>query len=383
MNNELDLTAAVNPDGTSVRTAVSIGMRLLPALLLGLLLLTGCSRTQPAEVDAIEYVTSYSAPGGQKTISAEGRWYLVIRFVHGADLGIVHTMECVDYSGEYWKPIYQYSSEPVTGKPQLVAVFELPEKRLVDYVKFRNRNSIRIPKEIKGAEPQEPFIRLPVIIDAVSAPVLRTAQFIAEKTTESGVEFSPPRMIATTILVALWLASGFLAATISEMKGRSRIGHFLGGLLIPYAYPAFVRFGLASIQEIAMEQEEDFDPETGSTVVRKIAIPGKSEALHAEAQEKRAEEDRKAGKTDESDELAIKPGVINHYYMTSIMVDENGGVRGPFVFHLADGKTIEVARIVNAMPTTAVVEIIAPSGEARTIRIPYEKIRECALKETE
>jgi hypothetical protein len=35
------------------------------------------------------------------------------------------------------------------------------------------------------------------------------------------------------------------------------------------------------------------------------------------------------------------------------------------------------------MPTTAVLEIVGPNGNVRTIRIPYEKIRECVLKETE
>lgn len=49
-------------------------------------------------------------------------------------------------------------------------------------------------------------------------------------------------VIAIPLILAVFLSSAFLSSTISEMKLRNRLFHFIGGLILPVVYPVILYF---------------------------------------------------------------------------------------------------------------------------------------------
>jgi hypothetical protein len=165
-------------------------------------------------------------------------------------------------------------------------------------------------------------------------------------------------IIKICIIIIFWLGSAFFAGSIAESKGRNRLLHFLCGLLIPWIYPFFILFYLTrrAQEEVTAEDKEKEEDAP-------LPIAPKSHFN---------EED--------GDDANEEIGNISQSYLSKIATDELGGNRGPFIFVFEDGKTLEVNRIVSALPDIIVVELV-DQGEARTVRFPYAKISSCVRKE--
>lgn len=71
----------------------------------------------------------------------------------------------------------------------------------------------------------------------------------------SGVSPSVPSMLGTFVLLALYLGSGFFAASVAEGRNRGRLMHFIAGLLIPYIYPVAILYLLPVYKESRQEEE--------------------------------------------------------------------------------------------------------------------------------
>jgi len=169
-----------------------------------------------------------------------------------------------------------------------------------------------------------------------------------------------PAISKTCALVTFWLGSAFFAATVAELKNRSRLVHFIGGLLVPWIYPFVILFRLERKSDRPVEEEEEIPNETAApneAPEAKLGIDGdddEEESPHAER--------------------------ISQAFMKKISTDELGNSRGPFMFVFDDDKVLQVEKIVNALPEHVAVEIIE-KAQPRTLRFPYAKIKSVVRKE--
>jgi tRNA A-37 threonylcarbamoyl transferase component Bud32 len=186
---------------------------------------------------------------------------------------------------------------------------------------------------------------------------------------ESG--FSPDTgvLIRNAILVALWLGSGFAAATIAENRGRSRLPHFLLGLLAPWIYPIVMSRLLPRLHEIIRDSQAEEEHAKSD--------PDEVPASHLKSTRAAEEEGLVADGSAPPEDL---PAILDQAYFARIATDETGAVRGPFIFEFDDGRVLEVCRISSTMEQLVVVEVAQASGKPRTVRCPYNKITSCRLK---
>jgi hypothetical protein len=200
-----------------------------------------------------------------------------------------------------------------------------------------------------------------------------------------GLEPSYGLIVLIFLAVALYLSSGFAAATFSEMKERNRTGHFIGGLLLPFIYPAILYYLFPRLPEPVDERAARFDKE-GSL---KLNL---SEKLTQKYMEKTGEGyvpsviDEIAKETGEKNTEAFPETqeatiAFNRGIISDIASDEEGNFRGPFIIGLNDGRYIEALRILDAYDDFFELEMVAADDKASKIRLPYAKIISCELKD--
>lgn len=191
---------------------------------------------------------------------------------------------------------------------------------------------------------------------------------------EAGLDPSLGSMIGLFILAALWLASACAAATVAECRLRTRLPHFIGGMLCPGVYPAAVFFMLprGAVPE---------DPADKAREERRSAIDiSKYTGAPSESERKRRLAEREAIQPDDgTDESPLDDGQpeMGMIYFKSIAVDKDGNHRGPFIIELEGGQFLEVAKIINPKPDILICELPSEGGKGRTIRIPYAKVVDC------
>ncbi len=181
--------------------------------------------------------------------------------------------------------------------------------------------------------------------------------------------FSPDlgALVRNAVLLALWLGSGFAAATVAEMRGRNRLLHFLLGLAAPYAYPLLMPKLLPRLHETAKA-----DDQAAAEAVTDVVPESHLKSV------RNRDEDEDA---DEADLLEPPADALDQSYFSRIATDETGAPRGPFIFEFDDGRVLEVERIISALDQLVVVEVLQAGAKPRTVRCPYGKIAACRLKE--
>jgi hypothetical protein len=220
-------------------------------------------------------------------------------------------------------------------------------------------------------------------------------------------------LLYTFIFAVIWCASGFLAATIAEMKGHNVLLHFAGGLLVPYVYPITLVFVLhekfgenqdadnfnrlaAKLDATSFEITEKIKQNRIKKKLDKLGIDIDSE----EAKEILAEEEKVFAKhnavitasTQEDmpsepeepvEELAEGedlPIVMGKAYFDSIAVNEIGERCGPFDLELKNGNMIVAEIIAGTLDDIAIFETIDHNGKTKRIRMKYENIASCVLR---
>lgn len=201
----------------------------------------------------------------------------------------------------------------------------------------------------------------------------------------SGLTPSFGTTFGLAVLITLWLANGFAAATFSEMKFRSRFIHFIGGLLLPVVYPAFVFFVLPKLPEPVDELEQYFDLEgkqiltEGQKMTQRLMEKTGAEYV-PKVPERKADKEVKTAEAQSQAEQENGELVIDHKYISSLALDADGNPLGPYIIELTDGRFIEAVRILDAYPEVFELEISGPDEKLKKIRLPYNKITSCVLK---
>ena len=180
---------------------------------------------------------------------------------------------------------------------------------------------------------------------------------------ESGFVISKGSLIMTTLLVILLCGSAMVAMTIAEIKFRNRLLHGGLGFICPVIYPVLLYFVIPS--GVAKTAEKNKEPEKAKIKVED-ALP---------------ESELKAFSKKHNDQEDSLPAgeALDQAYFTLIAKDETGNLRGPFILELDDDQILEIECIIDALAPAVAVQI-GKDDKARTIRLPYSKIKSCMTK---
>lgn len=189
----------------------------------------------------------------------------------------------------------------------------------------------------------------------------------------------PIALIAIPLLLALYLSNGFIAATYTEVQGRSRLGHFLGGLFFPALYPFITsRLKNMRVDEIKVKKDKERHQRQGliQEVTAKLYENTGKEYIPT------PDIDPQIPLPEETIEV-LQDGEVKmcQMYFASIATRADGTPAGPFLVKMMDGREMEASHIVEVMENVVVFELIGPDEKTRTIRAMYDKIAECKLME--
>ncbi len=186
--------------------------------------------------------------------------------------------------------------------------------------------------------------------------------------TAAGFHPSVGSMIFTTIVVSLFLGSGFVAMTIAELNFRSRPLHFALGVVLPIAYPIFIHTSMTKAVPDSDDDEEEEEEEEAqpAAVADKEELPDSALKTFKKAQEE--------------DYNGIYHGPFEQRFFEYMSRDEQGNQKGPFILELVDdGRILEISAISAAF-SNAVALITGDDNNSRTIRLPYSKIKSFCTK---
>lgn len=190
------------------------------------------------------------------------------------------------------------------------------------------------------------------------------------KAAESGFTPNKGAMIGIAFCFLIIVASGMVAMTIAEVKNRNRPLHCILGCLVPIVYPVLLYFVLPEFKIVSREEKD---------LEKMVESMGQAETEVPESELKSvAKADEKGVNPAFADCVSLE---LNQQHFSRIMTDEFGSLTGPYMFEMDDGKILEVAKISAALNNVVAVEIGQVGVDAKTIRLPYEKIRVCSLKE--
>ncbi len=201
-------------------------------------------------------------------------------------------------------------------------------------------------------------------------------------------------VISIPLILAVYLASAFISSTMAEMKLRGRLYHFIGGLILPVIYPALLHFMPDAAEEyIETRQEADVRKRQGrmTDLTGKFKnISGQIDEEPEDAEYEEGEEDvqpssglqepkeRRVATGEETAELKMPK--YDKLYFATRTINEDGSPGGPYVITMDDGRQLTAQRIIEATENVLIFEMFTPAGESRTIRLMYEKIKDCQLK---
>lgn len=216
------------------------------------------------------------------------------------------------------------------------------------------------------------------------------------------------------IVFTVWLASGFIAATIAEMRSHKMKLHFCMGLLLPYVYPFLL---LNHLKKLAHAEHVDkIEEDVGDTyhLTAKLLdkIEEKETAQRAKIDARRLFKEKTASSSENRLEAAglrvtpigspeppvesltvatapapdpvklqetpvAEPSKFTRGYVESIAVDEAGNRVGPFSIKLKDHSSLTAETIKSVQDDLAIVEIMNKNGEIKNIRIKFANIESC------
>lgn len=215
------------------------------------------------------------------------------------------------------------------------------------------------------------------------------------------------------IVAVIWSTSGFVAATIAEMKGHNVMLHFAGGLLLPYAYPIVIVFTLKerfgdNIVGSELDRSElrvdiasyeitekiknnrikkqldklgvDIDSKKGKEIIAQEEKVFEKHDIALASIEKPVTENENISEATVADSGDVAPVILDKIYFDSIAVNQLGERDGPFDLELKSGNKMVVEIIANAMDELAVFEIIDHNGRAKRIRMRYDNIASCVKR---
>ena len=203
-----------------------------------------------------------------------------------------------------------------------------------------------------------------LIWDTLFGFFIQTHHYFAtwlQNAADNGFVISKGSLIGTIVWCVIFCGSAMAAMTIAEIKFRNRIGHGALGLICPIIYPVVLYFVIPSA--VKKEIDEDaFEKELLGDVIPDSDLKSIAKA------------DKKGG-------LNIIPDadLLDQQYFTRTAKDEMGKLRGPFILELDDDQILEIECIVEALPPAVAVQI-GDGEKAKTIRLPYAKIKKCMLK---
>ena len=204
------------------------------------------------------------------------------------------------------------------------------------------------------------------ILDVFLGSAIRTFRYFAtwwDHATSAGFDPSVGSMIFITIVVALFLGSGFVAMTIAELNLRSRPLHFILGVLAPVAYPIFIHTSMSKPKQASTREEEE--PQA-TAMADEEEVPDSALKTFKKAKDE--------------DYDGIYKGPFEQRFFEYISRDEQGHQKGPFILELADdGRILEISAISAAF-SNAVALVTGDENNSRTIRLPYDKIKSFCTK---
>jgi hypothetical protein len=226
------------------------------------------------------------------------------------------------------------------------------------------------------------------------------------------------------VVFTVWLASGFMSATIAEMRSHKMKLHFCMGLLLPYVYPFLLLNHLKKLAHV--EKADKIEEEIGETYQLTAKLMGKIEEKEAAKQIKidarrlfkektassAADKFEAAGlksapiaapeQPEESlataapapeptplpdiqeaaavlntNEVAAEPSNFTRGYFESISIDETGNRVGPFHIRLKDNSSLTAETVKSVQDDLAIFEILNKNGEIKNIRIKFANIESC------
>lgn len=217
------------------------------------------------------------------------------------------------------------------------------------------------------------------------------------------------------IVFTVWLASGFIAATIAEMRSHKMKLHFCMGLLLPYVYPFLLLNHLKKLAHV--EKVDQIEEEVGETYQLTAKLMGKIEKKEAAKQSKidarRLFKEKTASSAVDRLEAAglkaapifaheqsaeslttpapapeiketlntetapAEPSKFTRGYFESVSVDEAGNRVGPFNIKLKDYSSLTAETIKSVQDDLAIFEILNKNGEIKNIRIKFANITSC------
>lgn len=197
--------------------------------------------------------------------------------------------------------------------------------------------------------------------------------------------FSPSvlTMFGISFAVALYLSSGFIAATAAELRGRNPLPHFIGGVIFPFIYIGVVYALPKKPKPIRPEDLIVYD-EDGNyvpTISQKLTQKYKEKVGEEYVPEPQLpKEEEQTGSVEEIPGEEEAELAFDQKYISSIATDDMGNYFGPFMIGIDNGRYIEALRILDAYPEVCELEIAGDDDKPRKIRLPYSKIVSCELK---
>ena len=203
--------------------------------------------------------------------------------------------------------------------------------------------------------------------------VVRFIEKWYEQTAQVGFHQSNFLIFLFIIFAILIVGSSMFAMTVAEIKNRNRLVNGLIGAFLPVVYPILMYFVMPKykMSNKADEEKKKIKAKTLEPLPPQEVIP-KSNMKSIQKADKKG-----------IDPSAIEMEEVQEYnetYFSHIMKDESGNYMGPFIFELQDGKILEVQRIAGVMPNATSIVLGTSEEDARTIRLPYDKIQACHLK---
>lgn len=206
---------------------------------------------------------------------------------------------------------------------------------------------------------------------------------------------SIPIIAVCFLSIAFLLGSGFIAATVAELKEKNRFLHFIGGICFPYFYPAAIYYFIPApnedyrpLKDVEKEKREIESKRLTEAFNEKVANDPFAALLKPKIEETQAPQgENTETKAEESavpspdQEKAQSGGQgLDQNYFASISINENGEFNGPFMIDFKDGRIVEASRILSALPEAIEIETVGDGDIIRKIRVPYSKISGCTLK---
>lgn len=200
-----------------------------------------------------------------------------------------------------------------------------------------------------------------------------------------------PMLLALFVLLAVWLGSGFFAATVAELFRHRVTKHFILGLVVPYVYPLYLARHI-TMSNRAREESEEAQQEA-IREARKAATADRFAEMSArrDARRQRHNPDGVAAEeapaaVEETVAVEEAPAAAGDFaaelrqYLYNIPVDEDGERPGPFRFAMKGGAVVDVASI-RALQDEFMICVVANTGKA--IRIRFANVESAELLETE